>query len=161
MMNWDAISATAESVGAIGVIISLLYLAREMRRSAKATSMHAYQQLLDHISEISRTIIQDREFRELLVKMQDSDYEPDKNESLAMISLLLMTMRNYAHAFEMYKEGTLNASQWGSLAMGLDNGIMSGWLERDVQVVMRGFSQEFKDYVESRTVALKGKQLQL
>lgn len=160
-MNWDAVGAVAESVGAIGVVITLLYLAREMRRNAKATSMHAYQQLLDHISEISRTIIQDSEVRALLVKTQDPDYELDNNERLAMVSLTLMTMRNYAHAYEMYQEGTLSASQWSSLAMGMDNAIMSGWLHRDVEVVMRGFSQEFKNYVQSRIAALEGKTLKL
>jgi len=158
-MNWDAVGAIAESVGALGVIITLLYLAREMRRSAKATSMHAYQQLLDHISEISKTIISDKEFRSLLVKIRNPEFQPDENEQLALTTVVLMAMRNYAHAFEMYQEETINASQWGSLAMGLDNGIMSGWFTRISSDVMRGFSQDFKDYVESRVIALEGKQL--
>ena len=33
-MNWDAIGAIAELLGAIGVIASLLYLARQMRNGA-------------------------------------------------------------------------------------------------------------------------------
>ena len=158
-MNWDAVSAIAESVGALGVIITLLYLAREMRRSGKATSMHAYQQLLDHISEISKTIISDKEFRALLIQMRDPEFEPDENERMALITVVLMAMRNYAHAFEMYQEGTINASQWSSLAMGLDNGIMNGWFKRSADDVMNGFSQDFQDYVESRISALEGKQL--
>ena len=158
-MNWDAVGAIAESVGAIGVIITLLYLAREMRRSAKATSMHAYQQLLDHISQISQTIISDKEFRALLVKVHNADNELNESERLAMVSVKLMVLRNYAHAFDMYQEKTINDSQWGSLAMGLDNGIMSGWFVRGDHDVMRGFSQEFKDYVHSRIEALDGQQL--
>lgn len=160
-MDWDVVSAVAESVGAIGVILTLLYLAREMRRSAKATSMHAYQQLLDHISEISKTIISDKEFRSLLVKIQDPEFEPDTNDRLALTTVVLMAMRNYAHAYEMYQEGTINASQWGSLAMGLDNGIKNGWFKRGADEVMRGFSQDFKDYVASRSAALEGEELKL
>jgi len=154
-MNWDAISAIAESIGALGVIISILYLAREMRRSAKATGMHAYQQLLDHISEISKIAITDSDFRMLLIKINDPDYEPDDNEVLALKTVMLMAMRNYAHAFEMYREGTINDSQWSSLAIGLDNSITHGWLRKHFSKdVLRGFSDEFQDYVESRVVAL-------
>ena len=35
-MNWDAIGAVAELLGAIGVIISLIYLAGQIRRNTRA-----------------------------------------------------------------------------------------------------------------------------
>lgn len=36
-LNWDMIAALAESVGAVGVVLSLVYLAREVRANASAT----------------------------------------------------------------------------------------------------------------------------
>jgi len=36
-MNWDAIGAIAEAIGAAGVVASLLYLAREIRTSARVS----------------------------------------------------------------------------------------------------------------------------
>ena len=35
-MNWDAIGATAEFLGAIGVIVNLFYLASQLRRNPRA-----------------------------------------------------------------------------------------------------------------------------
>ena len=50
-MNWDAIGAIAELLGAIGVIASLIYLATQIRQSreqmsqnTKALRAGAYQQ---------------------------------------------------------------------------------------------------------------------
>ena len=43
-MNWDAIGAIAESIGAIGVVASLVYLARQIRHNAEATRIAAYHQ---------------------------------------------------------------------------------------------------------------------
>jgi hypothetical protein len=38
-MNWDAIAATAELLGATGVILSLVYLAAQVRQGATARRM--------------------------------------------------------------------------------------------------------------------------
>ena len=43
-MNWDAIGAVAEVVGAGGVIVSLLYLAAQIRHGAKTAEGTAYRE---------------------------------------------------------------------------------------------------------------------
>lgn len=43
-MNWDAIGAIAESVGAIGVIVSLIYLALQVRQNTKQVRLSRVQE---------------------------------------------------------------------------------------------------------------------
>ena len=50
-MNWDAIGAIAELLGAIGVIASLVYLATQIRQSREQTRAATYQQLQQQITE--------------------------------------------------------------------------------------------------------------
>jgi hypothetical protein len=57
-MNWDAIGAIAETLGAVGVIASLVYLATQIRRSREQTEQNtralragAYQQFEEGLSE--------------------------------------------------------------------------------------------------------------
>ena len=38
-VNWEAISAIGQIVGAIAVVVSLIYLAKEVRSSARATRL--------------------------------------------------------------------------------------------------------------------------
>ena len=46
-MNWDAIGAIAELGGAIGVILTLFYLAVQIKISSAADNANAYQSLMD------------------------------------------------------------------------------------------------------------------
>jgi hypothetical protein len=46
-VNWDAIGAIAELGGALGVIATLVYLAKQIRRSSAAENANAYQSLMD------------------------------------------------------------------------------------------------------------------
>jgi hypothetical protein len=55
-VNWDAIGAIAELLGAVGVIASLVYLATQIRQSREQMSQNTralragtYQQFLDGV----------------------------------------------------------------------------------------------------------------
>ena len=48
-MNWDAIGAVGEIVGALAVVVSLLYLAGQIRVSNKASRNSLIQELQDTV----------------------------------------------------------------------------------------------------------------
>jgi hypothetical protein len=53
-VNWEAISAIGQIVGALAVVVSLIYLAREIRsnaRSARVTSLHDINRWLGELVE--------------------------------------------------------------------------------------------------------------
>lgn len=49
-MNWDAIGAVAELVGATAVVASLLYLAVQVRQSAAVSRASAFQAIFDGLT---------------------------------------------------------------------------------------------------------------
>ena len=55
-MNWDAIGAIAELLGAIGVIASLVYLAGQIRQSREQMRAATYQQLHEYIGESANSL---------------------------------------------------------------------------------------------------------
>jgi hypothetical protein len=50
-MNWEAISAIGQMVGAIAVVISLIYLTREVRNNARATRLASMRSLSEAINQ--------------------------------------------------------------------------------------------------------------
>ena len=50
-MNWDAIGAIADLVGAAGVIASLLYLAVQVRHAARTAEDSAFRDIFAHLNE--------------------------------------------------------------------------------------------------------------
>ena len=55
-MNWDAISAVGEIVGAIGVIVSLIYLAVQIRENTRSSMLTALNETIGEFSDQARLI---------------------------------------------------------------------------------------------------------
>ena len=64
-MNWDAIGAIAELLGAVGVIASLVYLATQMRQNTRAMRASAYQEVLNQRDSVMLPLMQDGELAQL------------------------------------------------------------------------------------------------
>jgi hypothetical protein len=55
-MNWDAIGATAEMLGALAVIVSLLYLASQVRQNTAASRISRYDSFVHNIADVRKSI---------------------------------------------------------------------------------------------------------
>lgn len=58
-MNWDVVSACADAIGVAGVIISLLYVARQLRLTAQSSRAAAQQTLIDKTVTHGKWICED------------------------------------------------------------------------------------------------------
>lgn len=67
-MNWDAISAIAEAVGAIAVVISLVYVAVQIRQN---TEQSAHNARATELAAFERNIEASNRLRELLILHPD------------------------------------------------------------------------------------------
>jgi len=51
-MNWDAVGAVAELIGALGVIASLIYLAIQIRQNSQSVKAESVRELLSQSSDL-------------------------------------------------------------------------------------------------------------
>lgn len=65
-MNWDAISAVAEAIGTIAVIVTLIYLASQIRQSNRQGQGDAHSAWLTTWNETIKGWIQDRDTVEIM-----------------------------------------------------------------------------------------------
>ena len=64
-MNWDAIGAISETLGALGVIASLIYLASQLRSNAVASAVEAKLTTTQFLTEFNRDLINNPELYDL------------------------------------------------------------------------------------------------
>jgi hypothetical protein len=57
-MNWEAVGASAETLGALAVIISLLYLASQVRQNTVESRFSRYDTFVRNIADVRRSILQ-------------------------------------------------------------------------------------------------------
>ena len=67
-MNWEMISAVGQMLGAIGVIISIVYLAVQIRNQNKESQRQAMNALTTHWSDLNRTLVENPEMAVLWLR---------------------------------------------------------------------------------------------
>jgi heme/copper-type cytochrome/quinol oxidase subunit 1 len=68
IMNWKMISAIGQMLGAIGVIISIVYLAAQIRNQNKESQRQAMHVLTTHWSDLNRTLVENPEMTVLWLR---------------------------------------------------------------------------------------------
>lgn len=64
-MNWDAISAIGEIVGALGVIVTLLYLATQIKHASRLSQAQSHAASVNDALPFFQWQIQDQEFAKI------------------------------------------------------------------------------------------------
>jgi hypothetical protein len=113
-MNWDAIGAIAETVGATGVIITLAYLAIQIRNSAEINASALRQSFYDYTTRQMLHGTDSKEFSELMAKASMTNNPLSPGEKMQMLRLLQAVFVGYQGAYFQYKNGALGEEDWTS-----------------------------------------------
>jgi hypothetical protein len=115
--NWDAIGAAGEVLGAAAVVITLVYLARQLSHTQTSSQLDASERLMRGFDEINRIIVTDAKLREVLVK--EGELSP-------------------AEGLQLYQFAVLYCNIWVSAQAAHDSGQIPSTLyedaARDVQI---------------------------
>ena len=143
-VNWEAISAIGQIVGAIAVVISLIYVAREIRSNARAARLAS----MDAVNQYLREIAEHPHLGELYYR-GIHDFESLKNGDLVRFgALMLQLFHIYGETYHQQLEGHLDPRVWRETEASLRDfiaypGIQAWWRLRS-----HWFSEEFVKFVD-------------
>lgn len=143
-MNWDAIGAIAEMVGALSVIASIIYLAYQIRQNTLSNRITAMQNTTDQFTSFGNLMIENRETRETWSKGRKSmqSLSPSEMEVFHYINLNLCWY--YSSQYFQYLQGAMDEVEWAQ-SLGL---IQSSWLEYP------GTQEWWRDRMDQRRVTV-------
>ena len=118
-MNWDAIGAIAELLGAIGVIASLVYLATQIRQSREQMSQNTqamrasgYQHFADSWNQVMNRGMDNPE-RERAVRLGMLDYTNLSEEDVFRFNFWMNgVIQAQDNAHYQYRVGMLDEERW-------------------------------------------------
>ena len=85
-MNWDAIGAFGEILGATAVFVTLAYLAAQIRQANDLARFNASKDLLNQFNDLNRIVATDSEVRRALMKPGElTDDEREQVYNVAMM----------------------------------------------------------------------------
>ena len=107
-MNWEAFGAIGEILGALAVVATLMYLARQMRQDAKATTGEAMGSWLADYNNMVLEISRDPEFSKL-IRQGLTDFEQlDENDQMRFHTFMVAHLLNAQNVFLQLQDGTMH-----------------------------------------------------
>ena len=114
-MTWSAVAAVAELLGATAVVVSLIYLAAQVRANTRQARLEAARDLAVRISEISIAIGSSREVGELFHAGGGGYGDLDAVDQLRYRGLLNALFRGLEQQFHLWGQGALTDEEWGTV----------------------------------------------
>jgi hypothetical protein len=118
-MNWDAIGALAELAGAVGVIITLVYLAVQIRQSSslvaqnnKLLDVSVANSIIDAQNELSRILACDQTVAGVFWKGLDDRSSLPDGEKKQFDSLMYLQFSSAQQGLATASEETMLSLRW-------------------------------------------------
>ena len=154
-MNWDAVGAVAELIAALGVIVSLVYLAGQVRGSLNQSRQAAIQSLVNQMNNVWTQVAADRSHADIWVRGSRGVANlPDETDGVRFSAFMLSIFRPYEELFYYRRDGIVDDWTWESLGsqchalMGTP-GFSDWWSKRG-----SWFSSAFQEHIQETLEAL-------
>ena len=83
-MDWDAIGAIGEVLGSVGVLLTLVYLARQIHAANKLATASTTTSVMSAYSQLNETIIANGDVAELLARAKAASVEFAPGETVRL-----------------------------------------------------------------------------
>ena len=156
-MNWEAIGAVVEIVGAIAVVLSLLYLAVQTKQSARAMRSLSFHQVRLAMSDTAMPLATDPVLTPIISNLCKEPESLTAEEVMRCEFLLLTIMRRSESAFYQSVEGTLGEESWIGIletcVTALSGEISRNWWERTKHRFEKTFREAIDAVLENQQLA--------
>jgi hypothetical protein len=149
-LNWEAIGAGGEVLGAMGVIVTLGYLAAQIRQSSKATRSSTRQAVSTAQVELGLQVAGNPDLRAAFGRWNGGQPPANPDEELCGHILRRAILRALENQFHQHRDGTFDESVWAGYLESMRRsfavpGAGQFWEENRAL-----YSAEFASFVESQ-----------
>ena len=147
-MTWESIAAISDIIGTVAVVISLLYLAIQIRTQNRESRIDSVHELNESFRS-AITVFQNAELASVFARAKDNFEALTETERLQYISMVQGIMRVWEDAFHQHREQRLNESMWQGMIVQFSgylslHGVQSVWKIRKM-----AYSKEFRAFVDA------------
>lgn len=149
-MNWEAIGAIGEIIGALAVVISLAYLAIQIRAQNKESRLAAVHEILVGFRESMRSF-SSGDLTEIFVKANNDFDSLSDSEALKLYSGVLPMIRLWEEAYIQNDKGRLENQYWEGINCQYSSYLDLPAFARVWKLRGKHFDKNFQNFVNSST----------
>ena len=112
-LNWDAIGAIGEILGALAVFLTLVYLAVQIRQNTSSVRASTFHECASRAADLTRAIAEHKELARILrTGLGGLEQLEDDDDRFRFVLLLQNMFRQYEDLLFQYRAGTLSSESW-------------------------------------------------
>ncbi|HXZ68663.1 MAG TPA: hypothetical protein VEH07_08755 [Alphaproteobacteria bacterium] len=143
-------------IGALGVIISLIYLALQVRADARARKSQTLHEMAKSYSEVMASLSHHADLADIVFRANDDMSSLKDNEAMRCLMYYGQMWRTFEDAFLQYRRGHLEASFWQGYEGPL-NWVAAGLAPRVTYAFFKSqgmFSAEFAALMDEKIASI-------
>jgi hypothetical protein len=113
-VNWEAIGAIGEVIGALAVFCTLVYLASQIKQNTRAVQSSALDSTINIINTVRQSIYENDDVAQVYIKGLSSPDELSDLERVKFRLLLHNQLLSQSHIFAQTKFSNLLTSEWSA-----------------------------------------------
>jgi hypothetical protein len=148
-VDWNAVSAVANVLGAISVIATVVYLAIQIKKNTLATHSQTYQLATSALAEMAAIVGTNKELARIFRIGMTNPEELEEDEFVQFGYLGISLFRRFENVFFQYQSGMIDDDFWNGHR---DNilwffhrpGMQLWWKDRKF-----AFSKSFREFLDN------------
>ena len=141
-MDWTAVGAVGELIGALAVVVTLAYLASQIRQNTKVARSSMRHEITNSAMIGGRVLAENDDVARLLQQLNEGE-DLQAYERFRLQAFAYMTTRNWENIHYQYLSDMLTDSEWQAFRANL-KGLFQGSLWQDYWERERGiYTQAF------------------
>jgi hypothetical protein len=111
-MTLDQLGSISEIIGGLGVIISLIYLALQIRKNTDAERTSTYQAVVSDFGALNNTMASSSELSLLFVHAMENYHQLSSDEKARISQIFFQTFRYFENMYYQHRKGYLDEEVW-------------------------------------------------
>lgn len=126
----NALGNLGEFIGALGVVISLVYLGRQMVQNTQSVRAASFNSMVQNSIRLSEHAFRDSEFAEFLARAQADPSSLDVAERIRWDAYMTAVYRHFGNLQYAHRVGTLDSQMWTAYQATLKDHLRTqSWVE--------------------------------
>jgi len=147
-MNWEAIGAVGEILGAGAVVISLIYLAAQIRVQNREARSAATHEIAVGFRDAMATVASDPELPKLILRANDDFDALADDEAIRVVATMQRVLRVLEEAFIQHQDGRLDSRIWNTMVRQYSSFLSMQSFQRVWELRRKFFDDEFRTFVD-------------
>lgn len=148
----DDLGNLGEFIGALGVVISLVYLARQLIHNTASVRAQSYNSMVENSIRLLEHAFRDSEFADFLARAEQDPNQLSPAERVRWDAYMTAVFRHFGNLQYAHRVGTLDRQMWESYRATLKDDVATpswaAWFQEHRHLFSSGLAEQIDEVLE-------------